>query len=396
MPSAHGPKTRGRRGFAAAAVIALASATLVVLGPAAGGASTFSIVTSPNPSTSTGTHLNALSCVTAINCTAVGYYSTASSPGHTLVERWNGRSWVLVGTQTPTGATGSYFDGVSCLSASDCTAVGYYTTASSPGRTLVQRWNGTKWSIVPSPNASGSIGSYLNAVSCVSATNCRAVGYSYNSTATKTLATRWNGTNWAVAGTPNPNGDDPDLFSISCASATSCLAVGYYTAGGFTDTTLAERWNGSAWAIVASVTPKGSDSYLNAVSCLSATSCVAAGNSYPATGPGQTLVERWNGSGWTLVPSPNPSGASDAYLTGVRCTSATACTAVGAYSSTSDRTLVERWNGSAWAILPSPNPTGSIGSYLNDVSCVSATACMAVGDWHGSSGPARTLAERST
>jgi hypothetical protein len=57
--------------------------------------------------------------------------------------------------------------------------------------------------------------------------------------------------------------------------------------------------------------------------------------------------------------------------------------------------LVERWNGSAWVIVASPNPTGSTASYLNDVSCVTATACTAVGDWRGSS-PYRTLIERST
>jgi hypothetical protein len=95
------------------------------------------------------------------------------------------------------------------------------------------------------------------------------------------------------------------------------------------------------------------------------------------------------------VASPNPAGVNEAYLSGIRCKSATACTAVGASSAATDKTLIERWNGTSWSLVASPNPTGSVASYLNDVACVSATACTAVGDWR-SSGPARTLVERSS
>jgi hypothetical protein len=383
-------------------LLAVAVATAVGIGvpiglaSAAGGAGAFTVVASPNPTGSTGSHLNGVACVTATNCTAVGYSATASTPGRALVERWNGTNWSIVPSPVPAGSTGSYLNGVACVSATSCTAVGYYTTASSTGRTLVERWNGTKWSIAPSPNASGSLGSYLNGVSCTKASNCAAVGYSYDSNATHTLAERWNGTKWSVVATPNPKGDEADLLSVSCTSATNCLAVGSFTSTGFVDTPLAERWNGTKWSLVAAPNPKGSDSYLNAVSCASATYCAAVGSTYPASGPGKTLVERWNGSGWAIVASPNPAGVSESYLSGVRCTRATACTAVGASASASDKTLVERWNGSAWRLLAGPNPIGATAAYLNDVSCVSATACTAVGDWHGSSGPSRTLAERST
>ena len=308
-----------RRLLAAATVMALAIGAPIALGPAAGGARAFTVVASPNPRASTGSHLNGVWCVTAIKCTAVGYYATASTPGRVLVERWNGTKWSIVTAPVPTGSTGSYLNGVACVTGAKCTAVGYYTTASSTGRTLVERWNGTKWAIVSSPNATGALGSYLNAVSCTAASSCAAVGYSYSSNATHTLAERWNGTKWAVVASPNPSGDEADLTSVSCTSGSNCLAVGYYTSTKFVDTPLAERWNGTKWAIVAAPNPKGSDSYLNAVSCASATYCGAVGSTYPSTGPGKTLVERWNGSGWAIVASPNPSGAGDSYLSGVRC-----------------------------------------------------------------------------
>jgi hypothetical protein len=90
---------------------------------------------------------------------------------------------------------------------------------------------------------------------------------------------------------------------------------------------------------------------------------------------------------------PNPVGVL--LLSGVSCTAANACTAVGDYDygsiSADYGTLAERWNGTTWAIQATPNPTDS---QLNGVSCTSATACTAAGDYSGSSPYGLTLAER--
>ena len=71
----------------------------------------------------------------------------------------------------------------------------------------------------------------------------------------------------------------------------------------------------------------------------------------------KTLVERWNGTSWSIVTSPNPSGATFAVLSGVSCPSTTSCYAVG--ESALDKTLVEHWNGTSWSIVASPNPSGA-------------------------------------
>ena len=73
----------------------------------------------------------------------------------------------------PSGATSAGLEGVSCISAS-CTAVG--TRAESGTKTLTETWNGSTWSVVASPNPSEAVfGSYLRAISCVSANPCTAV-----------------------------------------------------------------------------------------------------------------------------------------------------------------------------------------------------------------------------
>jgi hypothetical protein len=65
---------------------------------------------------------------------------------------------------------------VSCTSAAACTAAGDYTNSSTYARTLIETWNGTRWSLVPSPNRRAD--SYLDGVSCTS-TACTTAGYYY-------------------------------------------------------------------------------------------------------------------------------------------------------------------------------------------------------------------------
>jgi hypothetical protein len=118
--------------------------------------------------------------------------------------------------------------GVSCATATDCTAVGFsstFTATTISIKTLTEHWNGTNWSIVPSPNPSNTQ-TLLHGVSCASATNCNAVGDYQTAATTNTLIEHWNGTDWATVTTPNPAGaPGASLNGISCPTA-SCYAVG--------------------------------------------------------------------------------------------------------------------------------------------------------------------------
>jgi hypothetical protein len=84
---------------------------------------------------------------------------------------------------------------------------------------------------------------------------------------------------------------------------------------------------------------------------------------------------------WSVVPSPNGRGSLLNELEGVSCVSAAACTAVGFYQDSRHvlRTLAESWNGTSWSVVPSPNVGPSSDNYLGGVSCVSAAACTAAG-----------------
>jgi hypothetical protein len=360
--------------------------------------------TSPNRSGAKNSELNGVSCPSASACTAVG---SSGLPGGyvTLAERWNGTAWSVQPTPNPSGATTSVLQGVSCSSASACTAVGSYY-ADDRYVTLAERWNGTAWSVQATPNPSSATDSYLEGVSCSSASACTAVGSYYADGEDAPLAERWNGTAWSVQATPSPSGaTDSYLEGVSCSSASACTAVGYdttSTTGTGGDVTLAERWNGTAWSVQTTPSPSADPgSYLSAVSCPSASSCTAVGHtSNYATETWVTLAERWNGTAWSVQATPNPSSADGNYstLAGVSCTSAGSCTAVGSYNAIATGVtvaLAERWNGTAWSIQPTPNASGAVTSYLYGVSCTSASACMAAGRYETQDGLADvTLAER--
>src|SRR4029077_911495 len=95
--------------------------------------------------------------------------------------------------------------------------------------------------------------------------------------------------------------------------------------------------------------------FLSDVSCVSATACTAVG-SRRVNGLDKTLIESWNGTSWSVVPSRNPSANNDS-LGGVSCISAPACTAVGSYDSGSlTRGLIESWKGTRGSQGFSPRP----------------------------------------
>jgi hypothetical protein len=94
------------------------------------------------------------------------------------------------------------------------------------------------------------------------------------------------------------------------------------------------------------------------VSCATTDACNAAGLYFTKTGTPRTLIESWDGTGWSVVPTPNP-GVENRVLNGVSCASATTCTAAGDFYSRAQaafRTLIETGQ-------PAGKAQGSAGSH---------------------------------
>src|SRR5437773_384224 len=147
--------------------------------PLAATGAAWSIVSSPNTSATQDNFLSDVTCTSASDCWAVGHYiiNSPGSPSQALIEHWDGAAWSIVNSpNTSTTQDNQLFD-VTCTSASNCWAVGDYRDRS---RTLTEHWNGTAWSIVNSANASTAQWfNSLSGITCASASNCWAVGQYY-------------------------------------------------------------------------------------------------------------------------------------------------------------------------------------------------------------------------
>jgi hypothetical protein len=296
--------------------------------------------------------------------------------GRAVVERWDGSSWSTEAAPTPAGSDLT-FGGVSCPNTTTCIAVAGLQHPNAVGsEAAAEVWDGTHWTIQNTANP-GS----LSGVSCTSATACIAVG-PLNNYGNSVLAARWDGASWTVATIATIN--NGYLGGVSCVSAAACIAVG----SGANFETLVERWDGTSWTIQTTPNPAGATNIaLSAVSCTSATACTAVGSYSNGAGDTVALIERWDGMSWTIQSTPSPPGP-DSALYGVSCTSATRCTAVGAAGDgllsgggipAGGEPLAEVWDGTTWTIQDPPAPGGGASASLSGVSCTAATACVAVG-----------------
>jgi hypothetical protein len=113
------------------------------------------------------------------------------------------------------------------------------------------------------------------------------------------------------------------------------------------------------------------DNALDGVATIPSTDMWAVGGFGPAgAGASQTLVERWNGASWSLVPNPaaNVPGFGG-NLHGIAATNPLRVWTVGEEfnNSTIDQTLTEHWTLSGWQVLTNP-PIGTNFSFLRAVS----------------------------
>ena len=369
-----------RRVLSAAAVAACTVA--VTTAPAAAAATAshgWSVVPTPSPA---GAVLGGVACSGATACTAVGYFQNGNQLAP-LAERWNGTAFTIQPVPSPAASQSTDLRGVSCPAATACTAVGVYVTSPGGYRTphgLAERWDGSAWSIQPTPASLGG----LAGVSCPTVSACTAVGGFGGAF----RAAQWNGSTWSPESVALPHSGSAGLDAVSCTAVTACIAVGdTLPQGSLEPHPLAERWNGSTWSILPVPAPAGGGE-LFGVSCSTATACTAVGQLYSHPG---VLAERWNGSGWSIQRTPIPPATAGASLTAVSCPAPTACTAAGSVTNTfQDLTLAEHWDGTTWSIQPTPNPPGGQNG-LNAVACPTTAFCLTTG------GQARgALAERFT
>src|SRR5262245_3337683 len=179
-------------------------------------------------------------------------------------------------------------------------------------------------------------------------------------------------TAWRTAPTP-PLAGTGLLTGVSCVSESFCFAVGSRLRR-LVSHTLVERWDGRSWTVVPTSEPDDRRSTLAGVSCASRSFCVAVGSHFTDAG-GHALIEAWNGRAWHVVGSGDPSLTN--VLSSVACSSPRFCVAVGTTRGSRPRPFAETWRGNGWTVTPVPGYPGP--TSLSSVWCLSGPFCVAVG-----------------
>lgn len=248
--------------------------------------------------------------------------------------------------------------GVEVVAPNDVWAVGAANEGDASGnyRTLIQHWDGTAWTIVPSPNSPGGGRHYLRSVSAVSADDIWAVGY-IEAGSNKPLALHYNGQAWSLVDLPNAT--DVQLFGVVAKASNDVWAVGRKNLAN--NSTRTYHWNGSAWTEDLSGRFGGNNQYsyygysFYAVSATGPNDVWAVGTAFGSDHYLKTLTAHYDGARWTLVSSPNPG--VDNTLRGVVAIAPNDVWAVGHYwNYDRQHSLTMRWNGVAWTVVAAPDP----------------------------------------
>ncbi|HEY9199732.1 MAG TPA: hypothetical protein VIR60_10220, partial [Gammaproteobacteria bacterium] len=252
----------------------------------------------------------------------------------------------------------------------------------------IYAWSGSSWSAVTSPTTAR-----LNAVHCVSSTECWAVGNGG-------VIVHWTGGNWIT----RSSGTGEELRGVACipGNPSACYAVG---------NDIVRRWNGSSWGgsvllgggLLTGVSCTSTTCYAvrddqqifrnlfniwfvddsfsgyrwNAIHCLPGGECWAAGNRSSNNFRFARLqAGNWNTLQYNAAPGKN--------LFGIHCTASDSCLAVGESNSGVQDTIIRRSAGSFTYLTPAG------GENLRAIDCDTASDCLAVGDsgdvqrWNGS------------
>jgi hypothetical protein len=352
--------------------------------------------------------LSSVACTSPENCIAAGSYTDADGKNdhQAMVVAESGGVWGQASALTLPADANSIpggqragLDAVSCTSQGNCTAVGYYEDSDAPkggrvapfydvyySQAMVVAETGGVWgqaskvTLPAGANASpGTQSANLMSVACTSPGNCVAVGqYLDNGLNGQAMVAAEASGAWGQAselslpadaapiatagsGCPSVCGQDAALESVECTSQENCVAAGYYLDNSPScnkynqctafDEAMAATETSGVWGPAANVGGSRLSS-LSSIACTGPGDCVAVGQQTnikvnfegtPIQTSYQAMVAADTGGTWGSVSKVVlPSGATkmagyqDAKLDSVACTSPGSCVAVGQYVDATD------------------------------------------------------------
>ncbi len=275
--------------------------------------------------------------------------------------------WRRVPTPNPKAGNESQLVAVTAPGPRAAWAVGNDFSGHEGGRSgpIVERWDGTRWTLVPDAARPGV---FLADVSADSARDVWIAGSAHDGD--HVFVARWDGGAWRRARVP-VKARYGHLFGIDALAPNDVWAVGNRS-NGRTGRTLVLHWNGVRWSVIASPSPSPSPltghpyATLESVDAVSPSDIWAVGETTNVAPEGQsaTLILHWDGTRWSRVPSPDTHSRSHGsfdLLFSVDAAGPHNVWAAGSWNSLvpgfgggGDHALLEHWDGSRWRMVATP------------------------------------------
>ena len=379
--------------------LTLLMAAGAVLAPAAFAANaacnTWTQVSSPN----LGTNDNVLAAVAANSATdiwAVGQIIPVSDPNitNTLIQHYDGTAWSVVASAN----VGKKANALLSVTATGglAWASGYYIDNGHQSRGLIEAWDGSAWKIVGHPHT--GIADYLFGISAISPSDIWAVG-AYVDTAGifQTLIEHFDGAVWSIVPSPSPGSTGNQLYGVHAIDSKNVWAVGQMFGTDGPDQGLIEHWDGTQWSVVPSAAYGDHSILLYGVTATAGGNVVAAGDAQNNLQNPLTLIEGTVNGKWALQKPVN-AGTGENHLYGIAALTPDSMWAVGTYAATTGAglsTLIERHTSSGWVQETTPSPGLQYGnSEVAGIAIVSSTDVWAVGTYDGPNAPQTLILHR--
>jgi len=287
----------------------------------------WSIVQTPAISAPT-VQLNSISAVGSSDIWAAGYAEDPSCfCSQTVVERWDGTSWTRITSPNP--GIADFLYGITALSSTDVWAAGYEWTSQSTYFPFLMHYDGHSWSTFD--ESQFQMGQ-LSSVFALATNDVWAVGWFGPLAATQGLALHWDGESWTQVAFPSEQGGGIVLQSVSGAATNDFWAVGVYQYinlwGSVSNSARGFHWNDSTWK--QKQPALSGESYFSDVMARATNDVWLVGEGIVNIQTGQEMFVtlHWNGSQWSNVTNPDKgtlnavsaSSGSDAWAVGVSIT----------------------------------------------------------------------------
>ncbi|HYS39249.1 MAG TPA: hypothetical protein VEO01_26840, partial [Pseudonocardiaceae bacterium] len=224
------------------------------------------------------------------------------------IEAWDGAAWHVVATPA-LDTQRDYLTSATALSADDVWAVGERQDHAGLFSTLVEHFDGHRWTVVPSPNP-GAAGDHLYGVAAASADDVWAVGQRSD----KPLVEHWDGRRWTVVGVPGVG-----VLDAVAVQGNDVWAVGQTDDAAHQAHPLVLRRVGTDWTAAIPAGIGAPFSNVTGVAVAGGTAWLAGTYFNTATGLQHTLIARNDGTGWRAVAAPDP-GTGDKVLGAIAAT----------------------------------------------------------------------------